>query len=103
MAGARVERRKEKSKRIYRASQNIRIINAFLESLLSGFFPLQGVTVHLTFLGYPPTTVLGSGPAVGATHSNLALLCVSLPPMFTAIRNCVFSFVGALNVLLYIL
>ena len=28
--------------------------------------------------------------------------CVYLPPMFTAIRTSVFSFVGAFNVLLYI-
>ena len=39
-----------KSKRIYRTSQNIRIINAFLESLLSESFPLLAVTAHLTFL-----------------------------------------------------
>ena len=30
----------KKSKRIYRTSQNIRIINVFLESLLSVSFPL---------------------------------------------------------------
>ena len=42
-------------KRIYRTSQNIRIINVFLESLLSESFPLLGVTVHLTSLGCPPT------------------------------------------------
>ena len=45
----------KKSKSIYRSSQNIRIINAFLESLLLEFFPLLGVTVHLTSLGCPPT------------------------------------------------
>jgi len=34
------EKEKEKkSKRIYRTNQNIRIINAFLESLLSESFP----------------------------------------------------------------
>ena len=36
-------------------TQNIRIINVFLESLLSESFPLLGVTVHLTSLGCPPT------------------------------------------------
>ena len=42
-------------KRIYRTSQNIRIINIFLESQLSESFPSLGVTVHLTSLGCPPT------------------------------------------------
>ena len=56
-AGVRVGRkrkRKKKSKRIYRTSQNIRIINVFLESLLSGSFPSLEVIVHLTSLGCPP-------------------------------------------------
>ena len=47
--------RKKKSKRIYRTSQNIIIINVFLESVLSMSFPSLGVTVHLTCLGCPPT------------------------------------------------
>ena len=47
--------KRKKRKRSYRASQNIRIINAFLESLLSECFPSLGVTVHLTSLGCPPT------------------------------------------------
>ena len=50
------KRKKEKeSKTIYGTSQNIRIINVFLESLLSGSFPFMGVTVHLTPLGHPRT------------------------------------------------
>jgi len=49
------QKRKKKLKRIYRTSQKIRIINVFLESLLSEFFPLLGVTVHLTSVGCPPT------------------------------------------------
>ena len=49
--------KKEKKipERIYRTSQNIRIINVFLESLLSESFPWLGITVHLTSLGCPPT------------------------------------------------
>jgi len=43
--------RGEKSKR---TSQKTRIINVFLESLLSESFPSLGVTVHLTSLGCPP-------------------------------------------------
>ena len=49
------ERRKKKSKRIYRRSQNIRSINVFLESLLPDSFLLLDVTVLLTSPGYPPT------------------------------------------------
>ena len=45
---------KKKSKGIYRTSQNIRIINVFLESLLSESFPSLGVTVHLTSLRFFP-------------------------------------------------
>ena len=53
----RTGRKKEKknSKRIYRTSQNIRITNVLLASLLSESFPSLGVTVHLTSLGCPPT------------------------------------------------
>ena len=49
------KRKRKKSKRIYRTSQNIRIINVLLESLLSESFPLLGVTVHPTFLRCTPT------------------------------------------------
>ena len=45
----------KKSKRVYRTSQNTRIIKVFLASLLSESFPSLGVTVHLTSLGCPPT------------------------------------------------
>ena len=48
-------KRKKKSKIIYRASENIRITDVFLESLLSESFPSLAVTVHLTSLGCPPT------------------------------------------------
>ena len=47
--------KEKKSKKIYRTSQNIRIINVFLESLLLESFPSLGITVHLTSLGCPPT------------------------------------------------
>ena len=46
---------RKKSKRIYRKSQNIRVINFFLESLLSESFPSLGVIVHFTSLGCPLT------------------------------------------------
>ena len=50
----RKEKQKIKLKRIYRASQNMRIIHVFLQSLLSESFPSLEVTVHLTSLGCPP-------------------------------------------------
>jgi len=53
-AGRGEEKRKTKSNRIYRASENIRLIKVFLESLLSESFPSLGVTVHLTLLGCTP-------------------------------------------------
>ena len=48
------KKKKKKSKTIYRTSQNIRIINVFLKSLLESF-PSLRVTVHLTSLGCPLT------------------------------------------------
>ena len=50
----------------------------------------------------PSHTVLISGPAVGAAQILIwSYSCVFLPSMSTAIRTSVFSFVGALNGLLY--
>ena len=98
-----MEKKRKKSKRIYRTSQKIRIINIFLESLLSESFPSLGVTVHGHLPRMPSNIVLISGPAVRAAQ---ILICsyssVFLPPMSTAIRTSTFSFVGALNDFLYI-
>ena len=84
-------------KRIYRTSQKVRIINVFLESLLSESFLELGITVQLTPLGCPPI-LLVSGPAVGAAQI-LIWSCsgVFLPPVPTALRVSVFSFVGTLS------
>ena len=46
---------RKKKKRIYKTSQKIIIINVFLESLLSEFFPTLTITFHLTSIGCPPT------------------------------------------------
>ena len=43
--------KRKKSKRIYRTSQDMRMIHVLLESLLSESFPSLGGTVHLTSLG----------------------------------------------------
>ena len=76
------------------------MFKCFLESLLSEFFPSLGVTVHLALLG---CTVLISGPAVEAAQILIwSCSCVFLPPVSTAIRTSVVSFVGGLNDLLYI-
>ena len=80
----------------------MRITNVFLESLLSESFPVLGVTVHLTSLGCPPTLLI-SEPAVGGAQILVwSYSHVFLPPMSTAIRASAFSFVEALNGLLYI-
>ena len=51
----------------------------------------------------PSNTVLISGSIVGAAQILIwSYSCVFLPPMSTAIRTSAFSFVGALNDLLYI-
>ena len=52
--GGRGGEGKEKKKKNLQDKSKIRIIDAFLESLLSESFPSLGVTVHLTSLGCPP-------------------------------------------------
>ena len=49
------KRKKKNPKQSTEQVKKIRIINVFLESLLSESFPALGITVHLTFLGCPPT------------------------------------------------
>ena len=96
-------RKGKNSKRIYRTSQNIRIINVFLESLLSRVLSLAGShsPPHLPRM---PSNTADLGPALGAAQILIwSYSCVFLPAMSTAIRTSAFSFVGALNDLLYIL
>jgi len=83
--------KKEKNpRRIYRTSQNIRIINVFLESLLSDSFPSLGVTVYLTSLGCP-LTLLISGPAVGAAQILIGFSSSVLASNVHSYQNwCVF-------------
>ena len=71
------DKKEKKSKRIYRTSENIRIINVFLESLLSESCPSLGVTVHLSSLGCPLTLCCLWTCCEGSSDSNLVLLlCV---------------------------
>ena len=99
-----MEEKKEKSKRIYRTSQNIRIINAFFWVIAVRVLSLRGShsPPHLPRLLSNPLLI--SGPAVGATQILIWFyFCVFLPTVSTAIGTSLLSFVGALNGLLYIL
>ena len=86
---------KKKIQRIYRTSQNIGIIDVFLESLLSESFPSLGVTVHLTSLGCPPDALQLCGGLCtccgGSSDSTLALLlCVLASNVHNYQNWCVF-------------
>ena len=100
MGGEKEKRKKEIEKNIQNKS-NISIISVFHASLLSESFLSLGVTVHLPRM--PSNTVLISGPAVRAAQILIwSFSCVFFPPRSTALRTSAFSFVGALNDLLYI-
>ena len=88
------------SKRIYRASENIRIM-FFLSHCCKSPFPCwESQSTSPTWM--PSNTVLIFGPAVGATQILIwSYSCVFLPPMSTAISASQFYFVGAINGLLY--
>ena len=90
------EGKKKKKEKIQKNLQNKqKIINIFLESLLSESLP------YLPRV--PSNSVLISGPAIGAAQFLIwSYSRVFLPPMSTAIRASAFSFVGPLYGLLYI-
>ena len=101
--GAGKKKKEKKIKRIYRRSQIIRIISVFLKSLLSGILSLAWSHSPPHLPRMPSNTVLVSEPTVRAAQILIwSYSCVFLPPMSTAIRTSAFSFVGALNDLLYI-
>ena len=82
--GKEKKKKKKKSKRNYKTSQNTRIINVFLESLLSAL-SLAGSHSPPHLPRMPSNTVLVSGPALGAAQTLIwSCSCVFLPPMFTA-------------------
>ena len=94
--------KRKKSKRIYRTSQNMKIISVFLESLLLRVLSLSGSHSPPHLPRMPSNTVLISVPAVGAAQILIwSCSSVFLPPVSTAVRTSAFSLVGAY--LLYIL
>ena len=82
----------------YKNNKCVSSVTAFRVVYLTGSH-----SVYLNLPRMPSNTVLISGHPVGAAQ---ILICfnssVFLPPMSTAIRTSAFSFVGALNDLLYI-
>jgi len=92
---------KKKSKRIYRTSENTRIM-CFSSVTAVRVLSLTGSHSPPHLPRTPSNTGLISGPAMGAAQILIwSYSCVFLPPMSTAIRTSVFSFVGALNVFIY--
>ena len=83
MGWGRKTNKQTKSKRTYRTSQNIRIINVFLESLLSESFLLLGVTVHLNCLGCPSTLCW----SLDLLWENLVLLLCIVAPSVHSYQN----------------
>ena len=80
----------KKFKRFYRTSQNIRIINVFLESLLSESFPSLGVTVHLTSLALQHFADLWIRCGDSSDSNLLLLLCVLVCNVHNYQNQCVF-------------
>ena len=99
MAGGREKKkRKVKSKRIYRTSQKSKNSKCFSWVTAVRVLSLGGSHSPPYLPRMPSNTVLIFGPAVGAAQILIwSHSCVFLPPMSTAIRTSVFSFVGALN------
>ena len=60
------------------ATEQVKIINVFLESLLSSSFPSLDVSVHLASLGCPPTVGWSLDLLWGSSNSDLVLL-LSVP------------------------
>ena len=89
--GGKGKKKKRKSRRIYRTSQNIIIVNVFLGSLLSESFPSLGVTVHLTSLDSLQHCADLWTCCGGCSNSNLLLLlCVLASNVHSYQNQCVF-------------
>ena len=72
------EGKKRKEKNPETATEQVKIINVFLESLLSASFPSLDVSVHLASLGCPPTVGWSLDLLWGSSNSDLVLL-LSVP------------------------
>ena len=97
--------RERKSRRIYRTSQNIIIFFFFFFIWVTAVRVLSLTVSHSSshLPRMPSNTVLIFGPTVGVAQILIwPYSSLFSPPMFTAIRTSTFSFVGALNDLLYI-
>ena len=95
-------KKKKKIQKNLQSESNLKIIHVFLESFLS-VLSLAGSHGPPHLPRMPSKTVLISGSDLGAAQCLIwSYSYVFLPPIFTAIRTSVLSFVGALNVLLYI-
>ena len=89
--------------RIYRTSQNIRIINVFSWVTAVRVLSLVGSHSPPHLPRMPSNIVLISGPAAGAIQIlTWSYSWVFLPPVSTTIISSAFSFVGPLNDLLYV-
>ena len=93
--GKKKKIKRKKSKRIYRTSQKMSIINVFLEPLLSESFPLLGVTATL-----PPKDALQHCADLwtccgGKSDSNLALLLCLLASNVHSYQSLCIFFCGS--------
>ena len=89
--------KKKKSKGIYRTGQKMRIINVFLESLLSESFPSLGLTVHLISLGALQHRAGLWVCCGGSSGSHLVLPLCALAFSVPSCQNQCVSLVGALS------
>ena len=87
----RKKKQNKKSKRNCRTSQNTRIVNIFLESLLSASFPLLGVTVHFVPLGCLPKLRWSLDLLWGQLDPNLVLLlCILASNVHSYQNECIY-------------
>ena len=109
--GVRAGRKREKSRKIYRAGQKRRTIHVYLEPLLPESFPSPGITIHLSSLGYHSSLCWSVDLLCGqlTIESGSTPVCsylqyphVSELVPFLLLLLFVFFFIGAVNDLLYI-
>ena len=103
VGGGRRSKEKKMSRRNYRTSQNIRIVNVSRVTAAS-VLSLAGSLRPSHLPRRPSDTVLASGPAVGAAQTLIRSCSRAfLPPVSTAVTTRAFPVVGVLSVLLCLL